>query len=191
MVDGMAGLGNGMNRRRRGRESTIEGILGTARRLLNRGGPAAVTLRGIAREMGVFPAALYRYFPSHDQLLSALRERLFEEARAAMAAGTASPAAAGRSLRRWALGHPHEFIVLFGRRAEHEGAHPRCTPLTAVLGDAMPATAATLGWARLCGLVLLEALGHLPDGDALIEAELAVMAAAPGVPSDVDGRSRV
>jgi AcrR family transcriptional regulator len=165
-----------MTRRQRVRESTTDGILDVACGLLSRGGPGAVTLRAIAREMGMVPAGLYRYFPSHDELLAALRVRLFKEACAAVDAAPTSPAASGRALRRWALAHPHEFAVMYGKRCAAAEAAPAAeAALAAVFGAWMPAQVAARCWARLCGLVLLEVLGHLADADAVFEAELAAM----------------
>ena len=57
------------SRRDRLRAATSEEIIQTARRLLVQSGPEAVTLRAIAREMGMTVPGLYRYFDSHDELL--------------------------------------------------------------------------------------------------------------------------
>ncbi|HUD76992.1 MAG TPA: helix-turn-helix domain-containing protein, partial [Streptosporangiaceae bacterium] len=57
------------SRRDRLRAATIEEIIATARRLLVQSGPEAVSLRAIAREMGMTAPALYRYFDSHQELL--------------------------------------------------------------------------------------------------------------------------
>ena len=52
------------------RAATAQEIKQTARRLLVDQGPEAVTLRAIAREIGMTAPALYRYFGSHEELLS-------------------------------------------------------------------------------------------------------------------------
>ena len=54
--------------RERLRAATIQEIKATARRLLVTQGPHSVTLRAIAREMGMTAPGLYRYFPSHEDL---------------------------------------------------------------------------------------------------------------------------
>src|SRR6201997_413486 len=57
------------SRRDRVRAATSQEIVQTARRLLVEQGVAAVSLRAIAREMGMTAPALYRYYESHEELL--------------------------------------------------------------------------------------------------------------------------
>ncbi len=111
------------SRRQRLRTATVTEIKGAARAQLRAGGPAAVSLRAIARDMGMTAPGLYRYFPSLDALVIELVTDLFDEARAAVeqardAAGETDPvarlAALTRGFRRWAVGNPHEFALLFG-----------------------------------------------------------------------------
>ena len=85
---------------------------------------AAVGLRAVARELGLTPPALYRYFPSHEALIGALIADLYDELTAALmdlaghrrptrisAPGcTCSPTASGTGR----LAHPAEFALLFG-----------------------------------------------------------------------------
>ena len=72
-ADGELGVAPGLSpapsRRDRLRAATIEEIIATARRLLVTSGPEAVSLRAIAREMGMTAPGLYRYFDSHEELL--------------------------------------------------------------------------------------------------------------------------
>ena len=58
-------------RRARVRTATTAEIKTTARRLLVEEGPDALTLRAIARSMGMTAPALYRYFSSHEELVGA------------------------------------------------------------------------------------------------------------------------
>jgi len=58
-----------LSRRDRLRAATTAEILQTARRLLVESGPEAVSLRAIAREMGMTAPGLYRYFGSHEELI--------------------------------------------------------------------------------------------------------------------------
>lgn len=109
-------------RRERLREATLAEIHGTARRLLVAGGPDAVSISAITRAMGMSAPALYRYYPSHGDLLAAVASQLYAELAAQIAsaraqAGTASFAAPllamCRALRAWACAHPAEFRFLF------------------------------------------------------------------------------
>lgn len=110
-------------RRDRLRAATVREITGTARRILVEEGPEAVTLRAIAREMGMTAPALYRYFGSHDELLRHLVGDLFNELTGALRAATGDvPSgdmsgkflAVSRRFRTWSLAHPREYALLFG-----------------------------------------------------------------------------
>jgi AcrR family transcriptional regulator len=109
--------------RERHRASTIAEIKGLARELLVAGGPTAISLRAISREMGMAPSALYRYYPSLDELVAALRTDLFAELGQATEAARAElpeahPAdrlvAMARALRSWGLAHREEFGLILG-----------------------------------------------------------------------------
>lgn len=110
-------------RRQVRREATTRDILDAARALLRDGGPAAVSLRGVAREVGLTPPALYRYHASLDDLLTALIADCYDAAAEALEQARDSvPAdepgarlhAVVRAFRRWALEHRQEFGLVFG-----------------------------------------------------------------------------
>ena len=112
-----------LSRRERARTATAQEILATARALLVAGGPAAVTLRAIAREMGMTAPGLYRYVTSHEDLLGQLIGELYDEltgelerARDAAEPGDVSARllATARAFRRWGLDHRAELGLLFG-----------------------------------------------------------------------------
>lgn len=112
-----------VNRRERVRAATVQEIKDVARRQLVTEGPAAVSLRAIAREMGMTAPALYRYFPSFDHLVRALVADMYTEACTAVEqarehAATLEPAArfftVARAFRTWAISHPAEFGLIFG-----------------------------------------------------------------------------
>ena len=114
------------SRRDRVRAATTGEIKQTARRILVAEGPQAVSLRAIAREMGMTAPALYRYFGSHEDLIKHVVADIFDEiagdihaaiAAAAEASGgdmTAKLVAACGEFRRWSLAHKDEFGLLFG-----------------------------------------------------------------------------
>ncbi|MEU5438142.1 TetR/AcrR family transcriptional regulator [Streptomyces sp. NPDC020719] len=111
-------------RRHRVREHALDEIRRTARRLLVEEGPGAVTLRAIAREMGMTAPGLYRYYASHHDLIQALAAHLYDELATTLAAArdehpASEPGpqmrAVCRELRRWALAHPREFGLLFAK----------------------------------------------------------------------------
>ena len=121
------------SRRDRLRAATIDEIIQTARRLLVKDGPEAVSLRAIAREMGMTAPGLYRYFGNYEELVRHLTASIFTELgndigqaieAAEPPAGvpgdfmraklTLKMVAACREFRRWALNHRGEFALLFG-----------------------------------------------------------------------------
>src|SRR6266516_8110451 len=110
-------------RRARQRAATTEEIKTLARRQLAEQGPGALSLRAIARQMGTASSALYRYFASHDELLSALCVDAYDAlADTLTTARDAQPPddharqwwAICHAFRRWALEHPADFALLFG-----------------------------------------------------------------------------
>jgi len=132
-VEAEAGAAHPPSRRDRLRAATTEEIIQTARRLLVTSGPEAMSLRAIAREMGMTAPGLYRYFDSHEELLRHVCASIFTELGADIhqAIHTAVPpadlgddpdvatlrvklVAACREFRRWSLNHKAEFGLLFG-----------------------------------------------------------------------------
>src|SRR5690348_17560096 len=67
------------SRRDRLRAATIDEIIQTARQLLVKDGPEAVSLRAIAREMGMTAPGLYRYFGNYEELVRYLCASIFTE----------------------------------------------------------------------------------------------------------------
>jgi AcrR family transcriptional regulator len=109
--------------RARARIEVTAAIKDEARRQLAAQGAAELSLRAVARELGMVSSALYRYFPSRDDLLTALiidaYDSLGEAAEAAATeARDAAPAerwvAVCEAVRRWALTHPHEYALIYG-----------------------------------------------------------------------------
>ena len=91
----------GPSRRERVRTATEAEIKATARRLLVEEGVEALTLRAIAREMGMSAPALYRYFDSHEALMEAVVQDLLDELVAVLqAARDAEPAGSGHERGR-------------------------------------------------------------------------------------------
>lgn len=109
-------------RRDRARAATVVEIKSSARRLLVAHGVPGLSLRAVARDLGVSAPALYRYFPSHEELVAALTVDLYDELTAAMTEAIAGlpedqpPArllALGLAFREWAVAHPAEFELTF------------------------------------------------------------------------------
>ncbi|WP_329624826.1 TetR/AcrR family transcriptional regulator [Streptomyces sp. NBC_01255] len=109
--------------RARARVEITAAIKAEARTQLAAEGAAKLSLRAVARELGMVSSALYRYFPSRDDLLTALIVDAYD------AVGAAAEGAAGetagqrplvrwtavcRAVRAWAVAHPHEYALIYG-----------------------------------------------------------------------------
>lgn len=218
------------SRRERLRIATIREIKDVARTLLVQEGPENVTIRAIAREMGMTAPAVYRYFSSRDALILQLRVDIFAEMARYMRGviGQLPEGEPGRrliggarALRVWAIKHPHEFGLILGPWAPGLGREETKPERTmgwvfgSVFSDLVsdlwrvrgfpapeedelePALARQLGalsedqgvdmppgaiavmlrcWARLYGVISMEALGHmsfgLSEGKSFFEFEL-------------------
>jgi len=110
-------------RRTRQRQATVAEIKALARRQLAAHGAAGVNLRAIAREMGTSSSALFRYFPSYDDLISALLTDAYDALADALAAArdrcppgehAARWFALCAAYRQWSLDHPAEFALTHG-----------------------------------------------------------------------------
>ncbi|MEU2082970.1 TetR/AcrR family transcriptional regulator [Streptomyces albus] len=111
--------------RQRARGEITGAIKAEARRQLAEVGAARLSLRAVARELGMVSSALYRYFPSRDDLLTALIIDAYDALGAAAEAALAEAEAVGdshlarwlavcRAVRGWALAHPHEYALIYG-----------------------------------------------------------------------------
>lgn len=103
-------------------ELTAE-ILEAARLQLAEHGAAALSLRAVARDVGMVSSAVYRYFPSRDHLLTALIVDAYDSLGATVEAAVAGLRrtqyehrwlTACRSVRAWAIEHPHEYALIYG-----------------------------------------------------------------------------
>ena len=101
------------SRRAQVRAATVADIKSAARRLLVDGGAGAISLRAVARELGLSAPALYRYFGSLEELVTTLIVDLYDELTVAItAARDAVPEddlsgrlyAVAREMRAWAIG---------------------------------------------------------------------------------------
>lgn len=178
-------------RRARLRQQTLDEIKSLARQQLAASGTGGLSLRGIARQMGMAPAALFRYFDTQSALITALCIDAFHEladtmAQAKLNAG-ADPQLSVRAVavayRAWALSHPGDFALVAGTPIPGYRAEPSDTGSAAVrpilifgaayleavgTGAADPAVTA-LGPVA-AGPLLLELAAHQSTADPVITA---------------------
>ena len=182
--------------RERARAELTREIKEEARRQLATQSASGLSLRAVARELGMVSSALYRYFRNRDELLTALIIDAYDAVGAA-----AEEAIAGRpagdirgrwravctAIRDWALANPHEYALIYGSPVPGYQA-PQTTVASAIrvvrvmggiLADANPPARG----ARLPGQPLPPVLAE----QAAIVADLI----APGVPGAVIARALI
>ncbi|MEV5171215.1 TetR/AcrR family transcriptional regulator [Streptomyces flaveolus] len=129
--------------RARARQEVTAAIKEAARRQLAAEGAAKLSLRAVARELGMVSSALYRYFPSRDDLLTALIIDAYDAVgeaaeRARDAAADAPPpdrwVAVCAAVRDWALAHPHEYALIYGSPVPGYSAPETTVPAAARVG---------------------------------------------------------
>jgi AcrR family transcriptional regulator len=153
---------------------------------------ADLSLRAIARDLGLVSSALYRYFRSRDELLTALIVDAYDDLADALLAADAAVAeeryaerwqAVCAELRSWALEQPHRFALVYGSpvpgyRAPATTVAPAERVMTALSGIAEAAAAAGALDAAAVPL------------DPALEAQLSAVAGllGPRVPPSVTAR---
>lgn len=120
------------SRRDRQRAATEAEIKEVARRQLVASGGAELSLRGIAREMGMTAPGLYRYFESLEALTQEMCHGFVGEVAQAIDARLAGAGpdlatrvhVAIRAFRDWAVAHPAEFGLMFRSKGPGPVAFP-------------------------------------------------------------------
>lgn len=109
--------------RERARAEIMSEIVTTGKAHLARDGAAALSLRAVARDLGMVSSAVYRYVPNRDALLTLL---IVDAYNGLGAAAEKAEAKVGRSdhlgrflatchaVRNWALTNPHEYALIYG-----------------------------------------------------------------------------
>ena len=132
-------------RRERQRAATVEGIKEVARGLMREQGTIDVRFTDIAREMGMTPPALYRYFADRDELLTELIAEAYRELgrEVAEAREQCDPddvggrwIAVGTAYRDWARRESEQFALILGMPVPGYVA-PEDGPTTDAAKDAM------------------------------------------------------
>jgi len=178
--------------RQRVKDAVTAEIVAVAKGQLATEGAGALSLRAVAREMGMASSAIYRYFQSRDELLTALITEAFDAL-----GGVAEAAGAGRgrgferwqsvcrAIRTWALEHPHEYALIYGSPVPGYKAPPQTVG---------PASRVALAMASL--LVEAHRAGELAELEApplsramTAEARQLSQLAMPGIPLPVVARS--
>jgi AcrR family transcriptional regulator len=148
-------------------------------------GASALSLKAIAKQLGMTAPALYRYFASRDDLLTGLilsAYRELAELVESIANGVDPPAARlaaiAQEVRAWAIGAPHRYLLLYGTPVPGYHAPAEATALAVRIfapilagfgadfaepdsGGIDPGLRQALTfWTRMHGVVSLEVAGH-------------------------------
>jgi AcrR family transcriptional regulator len=171
-------------RRDRLRAQTRDEILAAGRTLVARG--EEVSLRAVARTVGVTAPALYRYVDSHGDLLDLLGGALYDELidELETARDAVDPAdlpgrliAVSHAFRRWALRNRHEYALLFANPLDTLNVEdPVAAPQDAAAGGSTAAGLTRFGtvFAELFVQMWQRGVIRLPDLDA-VDPELLQM----------------
>lgn len=174
----------------------LDEIKDAARRQLAEDG-ANLSLRAIARGLGMVSSAIYRYYASRDELLTALILDAYNALGEAAEQAGASVLdrddhvgrwlAVARAMREWSVASPHEYALIYGSpvpgyKAPQDTVEPSIRPvivLGAILEDAHNAGRLTLT--------------DLPEPEAGLRPELAQIAAvvAPSISEALMARALI
>jgi AcrR family transcriptional regulator len=109
--------------RERARAEITAEILDTARDHLAKDGAVGLSLRAVARDLGMVSSAVYRYVPNRDALLTMLIIDAYDSLGAAVEKAEGAIRrddylerflATCRAVRGWALAHPQEYALIYG-----------------------------------------------------------------------------
>jgi AcrR family transcriptional regulator len=177
---------------------TRELLLDAAMRILDTEGLDALTMRRLGREVGASAAMVYRFFADKEELVEALADRVFAQARHGGRSPDAAPHAAAvpgwadqlhalaHGIRRALLAHPALVPAAVRRPPRQEATlHGIDAGLGLLLAGGLDPGAAAKGYQAVLfytlGFAALEApFAAAPDGGAQDQADThAVLAALP------------
>jgi AcrR family transcriptional regulator len=138
-------------------------------------GASALSLKAIAKQMGLTAPALYRYFASRDDLLTELILSAYRDLADVVESTADRPgpaaerlAAVAAALRSWTLTNPHRYLLIYGTPVPGYAAPAEATTLARRIfapvlegfsEDAGPQRSLVF-WTRLHGVLSLEIAGH-------------------------------
>lgn len=173
--------------------SLRDDCVATAHALIVEHGIERLSLRDVARRLGVSHQAPYKHYPSRDHLLAEVLRRCFERFAAALSARERFPDPAddmrslGRQYLVYALSNPLDYRLMFGSEWPRAASHPDLLrdarlsfevlrqALAPLYGGALPDTQLTLNalfvWSSMHGLATIlqsNAMSHLALGDTVL-----------------------
>lgn len=168
--------------REQSRARTTAAILAAAREEIAARGGGGLSMRAVAREVGMVSSAVYRYFPTREALLTAMIIESYEGLAAALGDVRARRpdlrwVALGRALRSWALARPHEFQLIYGTPVPGYVAPPETVPAAAAVAAPFLVTAKGVEVAPFARPALIRQMTEVAEvADSTGEAAAAVLA---------------
>ncbi|MEE1620976.1 TetR/AcrR family transcriptional regulator [Zafaria sp. J156] len=190
--------------RQRARADNIARIKELALGQLAESGAADLSLRAIARELNLVSSAIYRYFPSRDELITALIVDAYNDLAASLeaAGSTRAPhrvrwSAVTGAFRSWAREQPHRFALVYGSaipgyRAPGDTIEPAARVVRAFCAPAVRGPGARLPGGAADGLagqldVFADAVGVERDPDAVLDLAAAFARMVGAVQLELNG----
>lgn len=178
------------------RRTSQKAIVAAALEIIAQDGTETLSMRAVARRLGLAPNALYNYFPDRKRLEAALAAEGIRRMRAALKKSTAGLEGAGavrrtcRSYLRFARSHPALYAMMMRKHpdspellAARAGLREISLGLFASIGNPQAALKANFAaWALLHGLAVLEREGLLENSELPTEAPLAISVLLTGLP---------
>jgi AcrR family transcriptional regulator len=160
-------------------------VVAAARRLVERDGPAALSMQAVADEVGVRAPSLYKRFADRAALLSAVQQEVFAELGHKLEVTAARPgpqqalAAIAAAYRAFARARPHLYTLMFspevghdaaGDAARRQAAQPVISRLTDLVGRERALPTARVLTAFVHGFVSMELQGAFRLGGDVDDA---------------------
>lgn len=196
-------------RREARRAATREEIVAAAWECCRRDGLAALSLRELARRVGLAAPSLYSYFPAKDAIYDAMFRQGQEEFAAVMApheaappAGRASARSAGRAFFAFCTADPVRYQLLFQRTVPGFEPSPESYALAVERLEAMGRFLAAIGiddpgaldlWTAVMTGLTDQQISNDPRGDRwarLVDDAVDMLCDRAGLPPDDTGRTR-
>lgn len=168
-------------------------ILAAARREIAERGGGGLSMRAIARSVGLVSSAIYRYFPTREALLTAMIVESYTNLDAALARADQGCDRAwvglGQALREWALASPQEFQLIYGTPVPGYFAPAETIPAAAAVADRFLRVGATHtveaydepGIVAQMTSLVADRSGYSGSGAAATVAELAALVGFVGL----------
>lgn len=168
-----------MGKREENRMEVTARILKAARKEIQQKGGVGLSMRAVAREVGVSSSAVYRYFATREDLITAMIIESYGNLDRALD-GKNSWGDLAVAFRQWAKGHVHEFQLIYGTPIPSYCAPPETVPAAERVAEHFLRAGGGTKVPEFDQEVLRQQMGSLsgmddPAGAAAVLAELSAL----------------